>query len=101
MKYALLISIFCWVFHPVFPQTITQTLRGTVIDKQSREPLIGATVVLLNSQPPLAAATDVSGQFRISSVPIGRHSLKVTYLGYKEVVIPNIVLNSGKEVVLN
>jgi hypothetical protein len=99
-KVVLLLFSFCFL-PQLFSQTITQTLRGTVLDKQSGEPLIGATVVLLNSEPLLGTSTDANGQFRLANVPIGRQSLRITYLGYKEAVIPDIVLNSGKEMVLN
>ncbi|MBI9067870.1 MAG: hypothetical protein JEZ09_11305 [Salinivirgaceae bacterium] len=40
---------------------ITQTVRGTVIDAVSGFPLIGANVVLLNSDPILGTTTDING----------------------------------------
>src|SRR5690606_27117922 len=35
------------------------------------------------------------------NVPVGKHSLRATYVGYREVVQRNLTLNSGKELVLN
>ncbi len=81
-------------------QELTQTIRGQVIDKDSRIPLVGANVVLLNSDPFKGASTDINGEFRLEEVPLGRHEIKVTYLGYNDLILPNIVVNSGKEVVL-
>jgi len=79
---------------------IFQTIRGTVIDQQSKHPIIGATVQLKNGDKIIGAVTDVNGVFAISQVPIGRNSLIVSYLGYSEAVLSNILVNSGKETVL-
>jgi hypothetical protein len=79
-------------------QNYTQTLKGAVLDKAVKTPLIGATVVLLTAEQPTGAMTDPNGKFRLPAVPVGKHTLRVTYLGYKEAIIPNITLNSGKEV---
>lgn len=79
----------------------TQTIRGRVLDKQSKFPLIGANVVVMGTEPIIGAATDTEGYFMISEVPLGRHQVQVSYLGYKPQNIPNVVVNAGKQTVLN
>ncbi|WP_148041375.1 carboxypeptidase regulatory-like domain-containing protein [Rufibacter immobilis] len=79
----------------------TQTLRGTVIDAGLKTPLIGATVQLISVEPNRAVSTGIDGSFALDRLPIGRHSLKVTYLGYKESQISNIMVVSGKETVVS
>ena len=81
-------------------QTLTQTVRGTVTDKISETPLPGAAVILIGSNPLVGTTTDVDGNFKLTNVPVGKQSIKVTYLGYKEMVVPNITVNSGKELVI-
>jgi hypothetical protein len=81
-------------------QTLTQTVRGTVTDKISETPLPGAAVVLVGSNPLVGTTTDVEGNFKLTNVPVGKQSIKVTYIGYKEMVVPNITVNSGKELVI-
>lgn len=81
-------------------QTLTQTVRGTVTDKISETPLPGAAVVLVGSNPLVGTTTDVDGNFKLTNVPVGKQSIKVTYLGYKEMIVPNITVNSGKELVI-
>lgn len=81
-------------------QELTQTIRGTVIDQVSQIPLPGANIVLLNSSPVVGVTTNVDGQFKITKVPVGSHALKITFIGYKEITLPNVIVNSGKEVVL-
>jgi hypothetical protein len=86
---------------PVRSQNLTQSVRGVVIDQITNTPLPGANVVILNTEPLLGTATDLDGNFKIEKVPVGKHTIRITYLGYKEVVLPNVVVNSGKEVVLS
>ncbi|HLO58529.1 MAG TPA: TonB-dependent receptor [Bacteroidales bacterium] len=83
-----------------FSQKFTQTVRGTVIDNDNKLPLIGVIVTLPASNPQVAAATDVNGNFRLEKVPVGRISLQLNYVGYDGLTLSNIEVNSGKEVVL-
>ncbi|MGB3618710.1 MAG: TonB-dependent receptor [Catalinimonas sp.] len=82
-------------------QPTTQTIRGRITDAQSGFPLPGVNVVVLNTDPTLGGATDLNGYFAVEGVPLGRQSLRVTYLGYEPRLIPNVVVTSGKEVVLD
>jgi hypothetical protein len=82
-----------------FAQTPTQTIRGTVIDNQSKTPLVGVNIVLLNSEQFVGCASDMNGNFRLEKIPVGRQSIKVTYLGYRERVL-QLILTSGKEMVI-
>ena len=84
----------------VVSQNLTQTVRGTVIDYDSRKPLIGATVVVTGIDPLKGTVTDIQGNFKLEQVPVGRHTLKITYMGYEEMTIPEIPVGSAKEVIL-
>lgn len=85
---------------PSFAQTITQTIRGNVVDKISQSPLPGVIITLLNSSPIKGCSTDTDGNFKLSEVVIGKQSLRISFLGYKELVLQNLVVNSGKELVI-
>ncbi len=93
-----LVQIFCVAF--LNAQNITQTIRGVIIDKQSKEPLVGVMVSVQNITPALASLTDNSGKFHLNEVAVGRYDLKVKLIGYKELILPNIEVSAGKEVVL-
>jgi hypothetical protein len=84
----------------VLAQVPTQTIRGVVKDRDSKIPLEGVTIVLKNTDPLVGAVTDAEGNFVIPDVPIGKYDLRITYIGYESIDIPNIVVGSGKEVVL-
>jgi len=79
--------------------TLTQTVRGMVVDAQSGNVLRDATVIIEGIHT-AGVITDSLGNFRIRGVPIGRQTIHVTHAGYEEVVVQNIEVTSTKEVVL-
>ncbi|MCG8322936.1 MAG: carboxypeptidase-like regulatory domain-containing protein [Cytophagales bacterium] len=97
----LFIIAFTWLISSVIGQNFTQTVRGKVVDRQSGSSIIGANVIIIGTDPLLGAITDAGGNFRITRVPVGRHNLKITYIGYEESNMPELSVGSGKEVVLN
>ncbi|MEQ6167188.1 TonB-dependent receptor [Ekhidna sp. MALMAid0563] len=101
MKQTTLGIIFLSIAIISFSQSLTQTVKGQITDEQSGAPIIGATVQILEINPPLGAITDINGYYRIENVPIGRQTVGISYLGYEPITIPNILVGSGKEVVLD
>lgn len=80
----------------------TQTIRGRIVDEVDNTPLIGVNVIVVGTtDSPLGSTTDADGHYRIEHVPVGRQTIKVTYIGYEEQTVANIVVTAGKEVVLN
>jgi len=78
----------------------TGTIRGVITDKISRTTLPGASIILLNVSPLKGSSSDANGKFRLDNVNVGRVSLKITYIGYKDVFLNNLILNTAKELVL-
>ncbi|MDC8002722.1 TonB-dependent receptor [Aureisphaera galaxeae] len=77
----------------------TGVIKGIVIDKQSEAPLNGATVELLGVEA-TGVITDFDGYFRLDNVPVGRQSIRVGYVGFESITLPNIVVTSGKDAVV-
>jgi hypothetical protein len=75
-----------------------QTIRGTILDKDLQSPLASVSVVLM-SDTAKGTRSDDEGKFRIEKIPVGRHELKISLFGYKEIIMP-VLVSSGKEVVL-
>jgi outer membrane receptor protein involved in Fe transport len=67
-------------------------VRGTVVDLKSKEPLIGANIVVEGTN--LGASTDADGSFLILNVPVGTYTLKTSYIGYRSSTTSNIRVNS-------
>ena len=86
----LILFICAFSFSFIYSQEITGTVRGTVIDELSEEPIIGAKVILLNSEPIKGVLTDFEGKFKLTNIPVGRHSVQITYYGYKPIILPNL-----------
>lgn len=87
------------LFVGVFSQPL-QTIRGRVIDMDSKIQLPGVNVILLNSDPLIGTISDADGVFRLEKIPVGRHGISVTSIGYKPAMFSDLILNSVKEVVL-
>ena len=77
-----------------------QVVRGKVVDKESQFPLPGVNIQFINAEFEKGVASDVNGTFKMASVPLGRHQIKFTFIGYQPLV-QTIVVNSGREVILN
>lgn len=83
---------------------LKQVVKGSVTDADTHSPLFGAAVVVLTDSLQaslLGSTTDVDGRFRIPLVPVGRHSITIRMMGYKEVTLNNIIVSSAKEIVLS
>lgn len=91
--------------HPASPkiknQTVTETVKGTVIDKDTRLPLAGATIVISSNDGTKSASTDTQGIFRLQKVPVGRQQLQVRMAGYKPEEFSELLITSGRENTIN
>lgn len=100
MKQIATIVLF-FLFTSAFSQNFNQTVRGVVTDQDSKQGIEGATITIAGSDPLQLTRTDRDGSFRFDHMPIGRIILHVSNVGYEKIILPNIVVNSGKETVLN
>lgn len=95
-----LIAILNFVIQLTNGQEITQIIRGKVVDAESQLPLPFATVSITTLNPPLGTTTNLDGIFKIDKVPVGRYNIQVSFIGYENTIIPELMVTSGKEVVL-
>lgn len=93
--------IFLFGLNSLQAQTLTQTIRGKVVDQVTKFPMPGATVMILGTDPLMGTVTDSDGYFKMTQVPVGTHSLRVSFVGYQDLILPQVAVNSGKEVVLD
>ena len=80
--------------------TQAETLRGTVKDAITGEPLIGATVKIAELQN-VAAVTDIDGNYRINISQGGRYTVEANYIGYEPSELKEIMISGAKEVVID
>ena len=98
MKRTIILIVFL-IFFGTYAQT--GTIKGLVLDKQSETPLLGASIELLNTENATGVVTDEDGRFVMQDVPVGRQSIRVSYIGFESYSLPNIDVTSGKDVFLN
>ncbi|MGZ8545371.1 MAG: carboxypeptidase regulatory-like domain-containing protein, partial [Flavisolibacter sp.] len=77
----------------------SQHLRGVILDQVLQTPVPGATITITTDRK--SVVSDAKGIFRFTFIPIGSKQLVISAVGYKEIVMDNVQLNSGKELVLN
>ena len=82
-------------------QDLVKTIKGKVVDKDTKQPIFGVNVYILNSNPPQDATTIEDGSFKIEKVNVGRRSLRFTYIGYEDASVNELLVSSGKETFLN
>ena len=66
----------------------TGKLAGKVTIKDSGEPMIGANVIINDTN--LGAATDADGNYYILQVPPGTYSVRFTMIGYQDLIMNNV-----------
>jgi len=101
MKNYILNLLFAGLFTLAHAQQPVQLVKGRVIDTESQQPVIGANIIITSLNPILGSTTDSDGYFRIENVPVGRHTFKITSIGYDNAFLQEINVGSGKEVELN
>lgn len=78
------------------------SIKGNIKDKVSEVSLMGASVSMLNGRELLSGAqSDENGNYMIKDVAPGRYQLIIEYIGYKSVTIPNVLVTSGKEAIID
>lgn len=77
---------------------LTQNIRGTVVDQLLQTPIAGATVIITGTDKKVIA--DSMGNFRIPNMAAGTYTLLISHINYNNAVASNIIVNTGKEVVL-
>lgn len=99
IRYFFIILLVLTTFHNYSQSGYSQVVRGIVKDKDNGMVLPGANVVLMDSAGMRGVSCDKSGNFRIENVNSSRHILKVSFVGYKDVILP-ILVHSARELVL-
>lgn len=95
----LLLSLF---YHSLLcGQAYTGVIKGMVTDKDSRQPLPGARVIISGSDTLRGTVTDMEGRFTLSGLKAGRYTLRFSYVGYEDAVAPEIPASPGKDQVLS
>ncbi|MFO7888743.1 MAG: TonB-dependent receptor [bacterium] len=96
--YIVVITLICAIsmstqttFASIIQDSYTGTIKGTVIDKSTRSPLIGVNILVQETD--LGCAADSAGKFLIPDIPSGIHTLQFTMIGYEKRKINRVTVN--------
>jgi hypothetical protein len=97
-KNFVLIALLFLCYQPLKAQQQGQTLRGVALDAQSKRGIGFVTVAIPGTD--LGTIADSTGAFTIDKVPLGRITVLVTHVGYEARTVQNVVMEAGKETLL-
>jgi hypothetical protein len=97
----LLLSTLIFISLPLFSNAQGQRgkLTGIVKDEVTKEPLIGANVLILGTN--IGAASDLDGRYVILNIPPGTYSVQVSSLGYTKVIAQEVEIIVDRTTTLN
>jgi len=75
------------------------SIEGHIHDKNNKEPLTGATILLEGTTK--GAAADIDGNYKFNDLTPGTYSLVISYVSYTTQRIPNVIVEKGKVTTLN
>ena len=68
-------------------------LKGKVLDKETGEPIPFANIIAERAGKLFGGATtNFDGQYQIKPLPAGRYDVKVTYVGYKSILMTDVII---------
>ncbi|MEI6123674.1 MAG: carboxypeptidase regulatory-like domain-containing protein [Bacteroidota bacterium] len=69
------------------------TLKGKITDKGTNEPVPFANIIIeQGGKQSGGTTTDFDGNFTIKPIPPGKYDVKASYVGYKPIMIANLVI---------
>ena len=90
VKCCLLLTLLLFFSHDISSQN-NQSVTGTIVESESREPLPYVNIVLLNkldSSQVAGTTTDVNGSFRMDNIKRGDYFLVISFIGFEKIQTP-------------
>ncbi|MFQ3599016.1 MAG: carboxypeptidase-like regulatory domain-containing protein, partial [Chloroherpetonaceae bacterium] len=73
-------------------------IAGRVLDKTTKEPIVGATARIVGLE--LGAVADADGKFTIQNIPVGTYQVKVSAVGYESTIRADVVVSTARAYIL-
>src|SRR5690554_8045739 len=94
-KKKMVLSLFLLIPSMIFAQG---SIRGTVTDASSGEPLAGVNIVISGTQT--GAPTDGNGEYELTNINAGTYNIEARYIGY-ETLTKTVTVVSGQVATVN
>ncbi len=96
-KSILLLGLFVFCLEHVQAQQ-NGSISGIITDAQTGEALIGANVIIDGTS--LGTATNIDGQYVLTNIPAGSHKVRVSYIGYTD-LLQDVEVFAKEKTVIN
>lgn len=73
----------------------TGSIKGILIDSVANELIYGA-IVSMPENPNIGAQSDFDGIFLIQNIKPGTYNFKISYIGYEEIILNNVLVKAGE-----
>ena len=73
----------------------TGSITGEVIDADTHQPLIGANVIIADTE--LGSACNLEGMFSVFNIPVGSYTVTVSMIGYSAISRANVNIYSQRQ----
>ena len=74
-------------------------IKGLIIDKETKEPLMGATIRVVGTS--LGAVANMDGNYQLPTIENGTYQIEVKYIGNKDILLNDVVVNTSNPLLLN
>ncbi|NWF89911.1 MAG: TonB-dependent receptor [Ignavibacteriaceae bacterium] len=74
-------------------------IYGRVIDAASRQPLVGANIILAGTN--LGTASDINGEFRLTNIKPNTYKVRVSLIGYNSITKTDVTVSNARPVQLD
>ncbi len=81
-------------------QQENQTMRGVVVDNDTKDPISYVVIEILNFSPPKSTTTDKRGHFEINKIPTGAYKIALSHPDYMSIIISELYVGTGQEAIL-
>lgn len=89
-----------WIFPMFLGMQLTAQdygeIRGTVMDKEFNQPIVGANVWVTYGSEKIGTSTDFDGKFIIKPVPSGTYSVAYSFIGKTKMILNNVRVKPDK-----
>jgi hypothetical protein len=101
MRHLFTLVLFSLIITTAFSQA--SVIKGKVTEKIIELPIIAASVAVYSEKGDLinGTYTDENGYYLLEKLNTGRYVIVISYLGYETSTIPNVIVNSGKETIID
>lgn len=91
-KYSILLNLVLSI--NILAQNGTGEITGSVRDAITKQPLIGANIVLVGTN--FGAATDINGKYSIKNIPADMYQIRASIIGYNSKIKTDVAVQPGK-----